>query len=137
MTPYLRSILLDAEPLSLLARGSRSMQSWAEVARRTDAVLHASTITLTGVADGSARDADVRRVAKAVRLEPVSEAIGYRAGQLRGHGASSRRKKRDMTVDAVVAATALLLPGPVLLLTSDPDDLRLLLGDSGVSVERV
>ena len=137
MTPSLRSILLDAEPLSLLARGSRSMQPWAEVARRTDAVLHASTLTLTEVADGSARDAAVRRVAKAVRLEPVSEAIGYRAGQLRGHGASFRRKKRDMTVDAVVAATALLLPGPVLLLTSDPDDLRLLLGDSGVSVERV
>lgn len=40
-----------------------------------------------------------------------------------------------MTVDAVVAATALGLPGPTIVLTSVPTDLRLLLHGTDVRVE--
>jgi hypothetical protein len=42
-----------------------------------------------------------------------------------------------MTVDAVVAATALALHGPVVVLTADDGDLDLLLADTPVKVERV
>lgn len=128
------SILLDAEALSALALGERRMQAWAEVARRTDSVLYASTATLAEVADGTARDARIRHVGKAVRLIDVDAAIGYRAGAMRAGAASRRKKLRDLTVDSLVAATAAGLTPPVVALTSDVADLGLLLADTGVQV---
>lgn len=131
------SVLLDAEAISALAAGERRMQAWATVARRTDSTLHASTHTLAEVIDGTSRDAGVRRIAKTLRLEEVTEDIGYRAGRLRASAAPTRRKPRDMTVDAVVAATALALPAPVVVLTSDRGDLRVLLADTPVVVQKI
>lgn len=129
------SLLLDAEALSALAVNSRTMQAWATLAHRTDSTLHASTLTLAEVTDGGARDAGVRRVAKALHLHPVTEEIACLAGRLRAAAATSRRKPRDLTVDAVVAATAMELPGPAVVLTSDPGDLGRLLADTLVRVE--
>jgi predicted nucleic acid-binding protein len=94
-------------------------------------------VTLAEVTDGTARDARVRRAAKTLRVEEVTAEIGYSAGRLRAGASSSRRKARDMTVDAVVAATALALHGPVVVLTTDDGDLDLLLADTRVKVERV
>jgi predicted nucleic acid-binding protein len=131
------SILLDSEALSALAADDQRMQPWVVFTRRTDSTLHASTVTLPEVTDGSSRDANVVRVAKAVRLQEVTPGIGYHAGSLRAAASSSRRKVRDLTVDAVVAATALTLPGPVVLLTSDDSDLSLLLDGTPVRVERL
>ena len=129
------SILLDAEAFSALGDGDRRMQAWAAVARRTDSVLHASTVTLTEITDGTPRDVRVRCAAKAVRLHEVTEDIGYRAGGLRAGAMTSRLKTRDLTVDSIVAATALELPSPVIVLTSDVADLRLLLAGTAVRVE--
>ena len=131
------AIFLDSRALSALSANQRSMQPWVVFARRTDSTLHASTVTLAAVSDGSGRDAAVRRVAKAVRLHPATADIGYAAGSLRSAAASSRRKPRDLTVDAVVAATALTVPGPVLVLTSDPADLALLLQNTAIRVEAI
>ncbi|WP_395729026.1 PIN domain-containing protein [Nakamurella sp.] len=129
------SFLLDAEALSALAVADRRMQAWATVARRSGSSLHASTLTLAEVTDGRGRDAAVHRVAKALRLVEVTEQIGFAAGRLRAAAATARRKPRDLTVDAVVAATALVLTSPVVVLTSDPRDLRLLLSETTVRVE--
>ncbi len=131
------SILLDAEAFSALADGDRRMQAWATVARRTDSVLHASTVTLAEITDGTSRDVRVRRAAKAVRLHEVTEDIGYRAGGLRAGAMTSRSKPRDLIVDSIVAATALELPLPVIVLTSDVADLRLLLADSAIGIESI
>ncbi len=132
-----RSILLDAEAFSALALGEKRMQAWAEIARRTDSVLYVSTATLAEVADGSARDTGLRQTAKAVRFVEVSSATGYRAGALRAEAGRRRRKVRDLTIDALVAATAGELPSPVVVLTSDVDDLALLLATTDVQVEGV
>jgi predicted nucleic acid-binding protein len=131
------SILLDAEALSVLAAGGRRMQAWAVAARRTDSVLYVSAATLAGVADGGARDAKIRLAAKAVRVQPVTDVTGYAAGRLRASAAGGRRKVRDLTVDALVAATALGLPAPALVLTSDPGDLGRLLAGTRVGVEAI
>ena len=132
-----QSILLDAEALSALARGEKRMQAWAEVTRRTDSILYASTATLVEVTDGTPKDARVRQAAKVVRLVEVSDTIGCRAGALRAEAAKGRRKARELTVAALVAATAVGLTPPVVVLTSDTDDLTLLLSDSGVKVEAI
>lgn len=131
------SILLDGEALSALATDARSMQAWATVARRTDSTLYASTVTLAEVADGTARDANIRRVAKAIRLTEVTEEIGYHAGRLRATATPHRRKPRDLTIDALVAATALTLPAPIVILTSDPADLDLLVAGTSVKIEKI
>ena len=131
------SVLLDSEALSALATDARSLQAWATVARRTDSPLYASTATLAEVSDGTARDANIRRATKAVRLTEVTEEIGYRAGRLRAAAAPSRRKPRALTVDALVAATALTLPSPVVILTGDPADLVLLLSGRSVQIEKI
>lgn len=106
------SILLDSEALSTLAAQGRQMQAWATVARRTDSTLHASTVTLAEVTDGSPRDAQIRRVVNALRVEDVTEEIGYNAGRLRAVAASARRKAHDLTVDAVVRPPLCLFVGP-------------------------
>ena len=67
----------------------------------------------------------------------MTAGIGYRAGQLRATAVRVRRKRRDLTVDAIVAATALTLPAPVVVLTSDPEDLRLLLAGTRIAVAAV
>jgi predicted nucleic acid-binding protein len=130
------SILLDSEALSALAADDRRMQPWVAFARRTDSTMHASTAVLAEVTDGRSRDANVRRVVKAVRLQEVTPDIGCRAGALRA-AASSRRKVPDLTVDAIVAATAMTLPGHVVVLTSDDGDLSNLLDGTTVRVERI
>ncbi|MFC6704836.1 type II toxin-antitoxin system VapC family toxin [Flexivirga alba] len=129
-----QSILLDAEALSALALGERRRRAWAEVARRTDSIFYASTATLAEVADGTSRDARIRRVAKLVRLVEVDDAIGYRAGALRAGAVGRRKKPRDLTVDAIVTATASSLAAPTVVLTSDAADLELLLIDADVQV---
>lgn len=126
------SVLLDSEALSALSTSDRRMQAWATVVRRTDSILYVSTVTLAEASDGGPRDTLIHRAVKAARLVPVSAQIGFAAGRLRA--TASRRKARDLTVDAVIAATALTLPGPTLVLTSDLKDLSLLLDGTAVRV---
>ena len=129
------SILLDAEALSALAENDRRMQAWMVVARRSDSILYASAVTIAEVTDGSPRDVRVRRAVKTLRLREVTESIGFRAGRLRAGAMTSRSKPRDLTVDSIVAASALDLPSPAIVLTSDVADLRLLLAGTAVKVE--
>ena len=137
MTVLPHTILLDAHALSSLADEARSLREWVAWAIRTGSPIHISALTLAETTDGTSRDARIRRAAKALVIEPVTPAIGYSAGALRAKAAKERRKPRDLTVDAVITATALALRPPVVVLTSDKPDLDLLLADSGVIVENL
>jgi len=122
------TLLLDADALSRLARNDRAMQPWLAVVAAGRAVMHVSAATLAEVVDGSARDAAVHRVVNTeLTCEQVTEDIGFRAGRLRASATAARRKPRELTVDALVVATACDLPRPVVILTSDPGDIDLLL----------
>ena len=91
-----------------------------------------SAITLTEVLRGGARDALVHRVLTRVVKESVTEEIARRAGELLGAtGLSGQR----CAMNAVVAATALGLDRPVVVLTSDPDDMSRLVDEPGRSKE--
>jgi predicted nucleic acid-binding protein len=88
------------------------------LARHAEVVV--SAVTLAEVLRGGSRDAAVHRVLARSTVVPVSRDLGRRAGELLGSvGLSGHRQ----AIDAVVAATALSLPRPVVLLTSDPDDM--------------
>ena len=114
------TLVLDSEGVSKLAAGDARVRAYLETARARRARVAVSAITLTEVLRGGARDAAVHHVISRVTVVPVSAEIARRAGELLGKtGLSGHR----YAIDAIAAATALEAERPVVLLTSDPDDL--------------
>jgi hypothetical protein len=89
-------------------------------AREAHIEVSVPSVVVAETVRGVAADAPVNRVLKAIgEVDAATEAIGRTAGRLLGEAGSSA------TVDAVVVATAVEARGAVVL-TGDPDDLRLL-----------
>ena len=114
------TLVLDSEGLSRLAAGDSRARAHLETAIVRRARVVASAMTLTEVLRGGPRDAAVHRVLSRITVVPVSPGLGRRAGELLG---ATGLPGNRCAVDAVVAATALEQERPVVLLTSDPDDL--------------
>lgn len=115
------TLVLDCEGLSKLASGDARTRAYLDSARTRRARVAVSAITLTETLRGGSRDATVHRVLSRITVVPVTVEIGRRAGELLGAtGLSGHR----CAIDAVVAATALGLERPIVLLTGDPDDLN-------------
>jgi len=115
------TLVLDAEGLSKLAAGDARTRGYLDSAVARGARIVVSAITLTETLRGSPRDAAVHRVLSRITIVPVTAAIAGRAGELLGTTDLSGHR---CAIDAVVAATALGVERPVVLLTSDPDDLN-------------
>lgn len=127
------TLLLDADGVTKAAANDRRVQAFLTVARKRDARVVVSTITLAEVLRGGRRDADIHRVLNRLSHIPVTTVLARSAGELLGATGIP-----NATVDAVVAATALAEPGPVVLLTSDPGDLgRLTGGNPSVAVHKI
>jgi predicted nucleic acid-binding protein len=121
-------LVLDADGVTKAAAGDKRVAAWLERARELDADVLVSAVTIAEIVRGVPRDAKVNRVVKAADVVPADEAIGRSAGALLGRAGSRP------TVDALVAATATAAVGRVpvsrcIVLSSDPGDLRALLGD--------
>lgn len=115
------SLVIASEGLFKLAAGEARTLGYLNSARTRGARVAVSAITLTEVLRGGSRDMAVYRVLSRITVVPVSPEIARRAGELLGEtGLSGHR----CAIDAIVAATALELQRPVVLLTSDPDDLN-------------
>jgi predicted nucleic acid-binding protein len=91
-----------------------------ETARRRRARISVSAITLTEVLRGAGRDASVHRALARLTVLPVTPEVARAAGELLG---ATGMPGHRCAIDAVVAVTALQQARPVVLLTSDPDDL--------------
>jgi predicted nucleic acid-binding protein len=118
------TLVLDGEGLSKLAAGDACVRGYLDSACARGARVAVSALTLTETLRGGPRDATVHRVLARIVVVPVTAAIARRAGELLGTtGLSGHR----CAIDAVIAATALDLERPVVLLTSDPDDMNRLL----------
>lgn len=114
------TMVLDADGLAKLAQDDERALAHLTVALRQRHRVVVSAVTLTEVLRGGPRDTAVHRTLKRVSVEPVTPAQGRAAGELLG----STGMGGDNAIDALVAATALAKPGPVVVLTSDPQDLR-------------
>lgn len=126
------AILLDSEGLSAAARGDARTRAELALAERLGVKVYVSAITLAETLRGGPRDARVHALLRGAGQEPVTSELGRAAGELLG------RTGRADTVDAVVAVTAQGLGHRVRILTSDPDDLRVLTAEmDGVSVVTV
>ena len=135
-------MVLDNEGVSKAAT-DRAMYVRLKVAYDEGHRVVTSAAILAEILRGSGRDAEVHRVLARVGVEPVSEAIGLRAGHLIGAAGMSS----EQAVDAMVAATAIAAAeqaeaadrvASVLIVTSDmPHLTRLVAGRTGVAVAHV
>ena len=115
------TLVLDSEGVSKLAAGDARTRGYLDSARARQAQVAVSAITLTETLRGGPHDATVHRVLSRITVVPVTAQIARRAGELLGATGLSGHM---CAIDAVVAVTALGLERPIVLLTSDPDDMN-------------
>jgi len=120
------SLVLDSQGLSLTAAGDPGMLARLVSARRRDARIVVSAVTLAETVRGVPRDAAVDRVVAGITVFGVDVAIARAAGRLLG---STGLPGRATTVDALVAATAMAQTGPIVIVTSDRNDMTFLTAD--------
>lgn len=121
-----RSLVLDSEALSLLLRNDRGMAARIEASRQAGIPVLVSALTIVEAVHGKTDLGRLKWVLSRLRVEPVSQedslaavALLQDAGGLHGH---------KYAIDALVAALALRIPAPVIVLTSDRDDWSKLCG---------
>jgi len=113
------ALILDAEGLVKLADGNHFAVSFARDAHERSGRVMTAASTIAEVLRGGPRDASLHRVLNQVRVVPIDKELGRAAGELLGRAGLSGHH----TIDALLAAVALGQPRPVVLLTSDPDDM--------------
>jgi hypothetical protein len=121
-------LVLDAEGLIKLAVGDPQARSHFEAARRRHGRVVTAASTLAEVLRGGPRDARVHGVLARTTTIAIDKQQGRAAGELLGlTGLSGHR----CALDALLAVVALAQPRPVVLLTSDTDDMRRLTEEPG------
>lgn len=121
----IRSVVLDATALTTAAdehsdaRGA--LRRWQE----DGADVLTTAATLTEVLQGHPRDAHIHRLLGSLSIRVVDEHFGRAAGERIGR----RAMRGNVTLDALVAELASSLPRPVVVLTSDVDDITALVDD--------
>jgi predicted nucleic acid-binding protein len=114
------TLVLDAQGLVKLAADDLRAMTRVKKANARDAFVVTAATTLTEVLRGSARDAAVHRVLGKVKVIEIDAARARAAGELLGRtGLSGHR----CALDAILATVALEQPRPVVVLTSDIDDM--------------
>lgn len=127
------SLLLDSGAVLSAAQDSPEVHWWLDRARELDVDPRVTLVTVAEVFRDRPGGARVRWVLSRLDPEPLTMALAEDAGRLLGATGS-----KDRTVDALVAATAVRMPRPVVVLTTDPQDLeRLLEGQRLVVVAAV
>jgi predicted nucleic acid-binding protein len=122
------TLVLDAEGLAKLATGNALAVSLARDTHRAGADVVTSASTLAEVLRGGARDAPVHRILSNITVVPIGQEQGRAAGELLGlTGLSGHR----CALDALLAVVALAQARPVVLLTSETDDMRRLTEEPG------
>ncbi|MEU6620712.1 PIN domain-containing protein [Streptomyces litmocidini] len=119
------TLVLDSEGLAKAVLRDREVTSWLALARADDLRVVTSAATLVEVMHPGINQAALQWTLSRITVEPVTEAVAHSAAALL---AEAGLHGHEYAVDAMVAATALSSPGPVTVLTSDPEDLVVLCG---------
>lgn len=121
------TLVLDCEGLVKWCGADQRVTALVREAQDNDFRVMISALTPIEAQDVRTGPDRLRWYLSRLRIEPVTEEIGMAAvGLLRAH----RLHGHKYAVDAVVASTALRAPRPVVLLTSDEDDMTTLCGKS-------
>ena len=118
--PAPQRLILDSGAVIALTRNDERARAALAAAWESGVEVAIPSVVVAETVRGSAKDASVNRVIKAVGwVTPADEGTGRAAGALLGAAGSTS------TVDAVVVASAIDAGGGVVL-TGDPDDLEAL-----------
>jgi predicted nucleic acid-binding protein len=126
------TLLLDCEGLAKAVQRDREVISWLAWARADDVRVVTSAATLVEAMHPGLKRPALEWTLSRIVVEPVTEAIARRAAALLGAAELHGHKH---AIDAMVSATALQSPGPVTILTSDPEDLAVLCGRQVVVIK--
>ncbi|MFD5553722.1 PIN domain-containing protein [Streptomyces sp. NPDC127068] len=121
-----RSLVLDSEALSLLLRNDRKMAARIEASRQVGVTVLVSVLTIVEAVHGKTDLPRLKWVLSRLRVEPVSREDSLTAVELLQDAGGLHGHK--YAIDALVAALALRVPAPVIVLTSDRDDWSKLCG---------
>ncbi len=119
------SVVLDSQGLSSWIERDRKVMRLLEQAERDGADLAMSAATIIEVSHAGVDIARLGWLLSRIRVEAVTRDRARRsAGLLKEAGLHGHK----YAIDAMVAEVALRLPGPVVVLTSDVDDMVKLCG---------
>ncbi|NUS15948.1 MAG: DNA-binding protein [Streptomyces sp.] len=119
------TLVLDSEGLAKAVLRDRSVTGWLALARADDLRVITSAATLVEVVHPRINRPALEWTLSRLVVEPVDESVARHAAALLA-GAGLHGHKH--AIDAMLSATALAAPGPVTILTSDPEDLTALCG---------
>ncbi|GAA1023866.1 hypothetical protein Aple_008850 [Acrocarpospora pleiomorpha] len=119
------TMVLDSEGLAKAVLRDRTVTAWLALARADDLRVITSAATLVEVVHPRINRPALEWTLSRVVVEPVTEPIARHAATLLSDAALHGHK---YAIDAMLSATALAAPGPVTVLTSDPEDLAALCG---------
>ncbi|MFF3755008.1 DNA-binding protein [Streptomyces sp. NPDC002018] len=119
------TLVLDSEGLAKAVLRDHTVTGWFALARADDLRVIVSAVTLVEVIHPRINRPALEWTLSRLVVEPISEQIARHASALLADAGLHGHK---YAVDAIVGATALAAPGPVTILTSDPEDLTVLCG---------
>jgi predicted nucleic acid-binding protein len=119
------TLVLDSEGLAKAVLRAREVTQWLALARADDLRVITSAATVVEAVHPRLNRPALEWTLSRVVVEPVTEPIARRATAiLAGAGLHGHQH----AIDAMLSATALAAPGPVTVLTSDPEDIATLCG---------
>ncbi|AWS48199.1 DNA-binding protein [Streptosporangium sp. 'caverna'] len=114
------SLVLDCEGLSRAILQTPELTEWLIAAEEEDIRVVVSAVTLVEVSHPTLNRARYEWTLSRMNVEPVTRDIARDAARLLAEAGLHGHK---YAVNAMVCATALRLPSPVTVLTSDTDDI--------------
>lgn len=126
------TLVLDCEGLAKAVQRDRTVTRWLTLARADDMRVITSAATLVEVMHPEINVPALKWALSRVVIQPVTEEIAHRATELLREAGLHGHKH---AIDAMLTATALAAPGPVTVLTSDPNDLTALGGKAWVAIK--
>jgi len=128
-----RTVVLDCDGLSRAAAADPVVQARLTAVVRHGGRVLVPAVILTEVLTGKASDARIWHTVNRLVVTTVDREIAGEAGPLRERASLVRRKKKDLTVDSIVAAVA-RAHAPSLVLTCDVEDFAVLCDGADVLV---
>jgi predicted nucleic acid-binding protein len=119
------TLVLDSEGLAKAVLRDRTVTAWLALARADDLRVVTSAATLVEVVHPRIKRPALEWTLSRLVVEPITEPIARHAATLLSDTGLHGHK---YAIDAMLCATALAAPGPVTVLTSDPEDLAALCG---------
>jgi predicted nucleic acid-binding protein len=127
------TVVLDSAALTALVQHDRGLHALLTAVRAEGQRVVIPTVILAETMTGKASDAALWHAVNRLPVQDATTAIAARAGALRERAEATRPKKRDLTIDALVAATA-EAHAPAVVVTADTMDLARLTASADVRV---